>query len=109
CALDLALRYDRQTLTDAKNNFAPRIGFGWHPGRDSRLAIRGGYAMYYTQICANAVAGYLSNGVYGLTTYTATPGQTGFPTCLTGACLPLALDPRTLPAIQRPARDITIR
>lgn len=107
--LDLGLRYDRQTLTDAKNNFAPRIGFGWHPGRDSRLAIRGGYAMYYTQIRANAVAGYLVNGLDGLTTYTATPGQTGFPTCLTGSCLPLALDPKTLPAIQRPARDITIR
>jgi hypothetical protein len=107
--LDLGLRYDRQTLTDAKNDFAPRIGFGWHPGRDSRLAIRGGYAMYYTQIRANAVAGYLVNGLDGLTTYTAAPGQTGFPTCLVGSCLPLALDPRTLPAIQRPARDITIR
>jgi len=107
--LDLGLRYDRQTLTDAKNNFAPRIGFGWHPGRDARLAIRGGYAMYYTQIRANAVAGYLVNGLDGLTTYTATPGQTGFPTCLVGSCLPVAVDPRTIPAIQLPARDVTIR
>jgi hypothetical protein len=107
--LDLGLRYDRQTLTDAKDNFAPRIGFGWHPGRDSRLAIRGGYAMYYTQIRANAVAGYLVNGLDGLTTYTANPGQTGFPTCLTGSCLPVNVDPRTIPASQLPARDITIR
>ncbi|HEY0765175.1 MAG TPA: TonB-dependent receptor [Pyrinomonadaceae bacterium] len=107
--LDLGLRYDRQTLTDAKNDFAPRIGFGWHPGHDARLAIRGGYAMYYTQIRANAVAGYLVNGLDGLTTYTATPGQTGFPTCLVGACLPVAVDPRTIPASQLPARDITIR
>jgi len=44
-----------------------------------------------------------------LTTYTATPGQFGFPTCLTGSCLPLAFDPKTLPASQLPARDITIR
>src|SRR6185436_11272030 len=107
--LDLGLRYDRQTLTDAKNNFAPRIGFDWHPGRDSRLAIRGGYAMYYTQIRANAVAGYLVNGLDGLTTYTANPGQTGFPTCLTGSCLPVNVDPRSIPAGQLPARDITIR
>src|SRR5215213_3710497 len=107
--LDVGLRYDRQTLTDAKNNFAPRIGFGWHPGGDSRLSIRGGYAMYYTQIRANAVAGYLVNGLNGLTTYTATPGQTGFPTCLVGSCLPIAVDPGTIPASQLPARDITIR
>src|SRR3979409_1375530 len=45
----------------------------------------------------------------GLTTYTATPGQTGFPTCLTGPCLPVNVDPRTVPATQLPARDITIR
>lgn len=106
--VDLGLRYDRQTLSDAKSNFAPRLGFAWHPGGDSRTAIRGGYGMYYTQIRTNAVAGYLVNGLDGLTTYTATPGQTGFPTCLTGSCLPVPLDPRTLPASQLPARDITI-
>ena len=107
--LDLGLRYDRQTLTDAKNNFAPRIGFGWNPGGDSRTSIRGGYAMYYTQIRSNAVAGYLVNGLDGLTTYTAIPGQPGFPTCLVGSCLPVNVDPRTIPSSQLPARDITIR
>jgi hypothetical protein len=107
--IDLGLRYDRQTLTDANNNFAPRLGFGWHPGGDSRTSIRGGYAMYYTQIRSNAVAGYLVNGLDGLTTYTAIAGQTGFPTCLVGSCLPVAVDPRTIPASQLPARDITIR
>ena len=40
--VDLGLRYDRQTLTDATKNFAPRVGFGWHPGGDSRLVVRGG-------------------------------------------------------------------
>ena len=107
--LDVGLRYDRQTLTDARNNFAPRVGFGWHPYGDSRLAIRGGYGMYYTQIRSNLVASALVGGLDGLATYTAIPGQLGFPTCLTGSCLPLAFDPRTLPASQLPARDITIR
>jgi hypothetical protein len=107
--LDVGLRYDRQTLTDASKNFAPRLGFGWHPGGNSRTSIRGGYGMYYTQIRSNAIAGYLVNGLDGLTTYTAISGQTGFPTCLTGSCLPVPLDPRTLPASQLPARDITIR
>src|SRR5262249_18015013 len=45
----------------------------------------------------------------GLTTYTATPGQIGFPTCLTGPCLPLQFDPKTLAPSQLPARDITIQ
>jgi hypothetical protein len=107
--LNLGLRYDRQTLTDATTNFAPRIGFGWHPGGNARTSIRGGYGMYYTQIRSNAVAGYLVNGLDGLTTYTATPGQLGFPTCLTGSCLPVNVNPRTLTAAQIPARDITIR
>jgi hypothetical protein len=107
--IDAGLRYDRQTLTDAKRNFEPRLGFGWHPNGDARLAIRGGYGMYYTQIQSNIVASYLVNGLDGLTTYTATPGQFGFPTCLTGACLPLSFDPKTLLPSQLPARDITIQ
>jgi hypothetical protein len=108
--LDVGLRYDRQTLTDATKNFAPRIGFGWNPFGDSRTSIRGGYAMYYTQIRSNAVAGYLVNGLDGLTTYTANgPTDVGFPTCLVGSCLPVNVDPRTIPASQLPARDITIR
>jgi hypothetical protein len=107
--VDLGLRYDRQTITDANKNFAPRVGFGWHPKGDASWSIRGGYGMYYTQIRTNAVAGYLVNGLDGLTTYTATAGQTGFPTCLVGDCLPVPLDPKTLPASQLPARDITIQ
>jgi hypothetical protein len=107
--LDLGLRYDHQSLTTGTKNFAPRLGFAWNPGGDARMTIRGGYAMYYTQIRSNNIAGYLVNGLDGLTTYTATPGQTGFPTCLTGSCLPLSLDPKILPASQLPARDIMIR
>jgi hypothetical protein len=105
--LDAGLRYDRQTLTDAKKNFEPRIGFAWHLGGDARTSIRGGYGMYYTQIQSNLVASYLVNGLDGLTTYTAISGQTGFPTCLT--CAPVNVDPKTIPASQLPARDITIQ
>jgi hypothetical protein len=105
--LNFGLRYDRQTLTDAKKNFEPRVGFGWHPGGNPRMSIRGGYGMYYTQIQSNLVASYLVNGLDGLTTYTATPGQTGFPTSLTS--VPVNVDPKTVPAIELPARDITIQ
>ena len=105
--VDVGLRYDLQTLTDATTNISPRVGFGWHPGGDARTSVRGGYGMYYTQIRSNAVASYLVNGLDGLTTYTAVPGQFGFPTCLT--CVPIAFDPRALPPSQLPARDITIQ
>jgi len=105
--VNFGLRYDRQTLTDAKKNFEPRVGFGWHPGGNPRTSIRGGYGMYYTQIQSNLVASYLVNGLDGLTTYTATPGQTGFPTSLTGGLV--NVDPKTVPAAELPARDITIQ
>src|SRR4029079_14480574 len=105
--LDLGLRYDRQTVTAATKDFAPRLGFAWHPNADSRTVVRGGYAMYYTQIRANAIAGALTGGLDRLKTYTATKGQTGFPTCL--SCVPVQIDPRTLPVNQQPARNITIQ
>jgi hypothetical protein len=107
--IDAGLRYDRQTLTDATKDFAPRLGFGWHPNGDSKLVVRGGYAMYYTQVRANAIASALTGGLDGLVTYTAVPGQTGFPTCLTGPCLPVDIDPRVLALAQQPPRNITIR
>src|SRR4029079_8446549 len=107
--LDLGLRYDRQTLTQATKNFAPRLGVARLPPSDSRFVTRGGYALYYTQIRANALASALTGGLDGIVSYTATPGQTGFPTGLTGPCLPVPLDPRTLPLSQQPARNITIQ
>jgi Carboxypeptidase regulatory-like domain/TonB dependent receptor-like, beta-barrel len=107
--LDAGLRYDRQTLTDATKNVAPRVGFSWHPNGDAHLSIRGGYGMYYTQIRSNSVASTLTGGLDGFVTYTATPGQLGFPTCLTGSCLPVNFDPRTLPLSQSPARDPTLK
>jgi len=105
--LDLGLRYDVQTLTDDRNNLEPRIGFGWRPYGSSHTAIRGGYGIYYAQIRTNAVAGYLTNGLDGLGSYTATLGQTGFPTSLTA--VPVNVNPATISASQLPARDITIR
>ncbi len=107
--LDLGLRYDVQTTMDSRLDFAPRIGFGWNPWGDSRTAVRGGYGMYYTQVQSNQFGSYLTGGLDGLTTYSATSGQTGFPTCLTGACVPVNVNPSTIPASQLPARDITIQ
>jgi hypothetical protein len=105
-SLDLGLRYDRQTFSDSTKNFAPRVGFGWNPGGSSRTAVRGGYGVYYTQLRANTDASFELGGPTGIFTYTATPGQTGFPTCLT--CTPVRFDPSAAVGTL-PARNITIR
>lgn len=100
--LDLGVRYERQTLTDDKNNWSPRLGFAYNLLGDNRTIIRGGYGIYYSEIRANIVAGYSLNGPNGIFTFSAAQGQFGFPTSL--SALPAFPAGATLPA-----RDITIR
>jgi hypothetical protein len=104
--LDLGLRYDRQTFSDGTKNLAPRVGFGWNPHGDPKTAVRGGYGVYYTLLRANNDASFTLGGPQGIFTYTAAPGQTGFPSCLT--CTPVGLDPNAALSTL-PARNITIR
>jgi len=100
--VNLGVRYDRQSLTDAKDDFQPRVGFAWQPGGDTKTTVRGGYAMYYSEIRANIVAGWALNGPTGFFNYSAAPGQLGFPTSLE----PLPDFPA---GAVLPPRDITIR
>jgi hypothetical protein len=104
--LDLGLRYDRQTFSDGTRNLAPRIGFGWNPGGDPKTALRGGYGVYYTMLRANIDANFQLGGPEGIFTYQATPGQTGFPLCLT--CTPVPYDQNSAVS-SLPARNITVR
>src|SRR4029079_11043642 len=66
--LNLGLRYDRQSLTDATNDLSPRLGFAWSPG-SGRTTVRGGYGLYYSEIRANIVAGWALNGPTGFFNY----------------------------------------
>jgi len=104
--LDLGLRYDRQTFSDGTKNFAPRLGFGWNPAGDPGTSVRGGYGLYYTMLRANTDASFELGGPQGIFSYTATPGQTGFPTCL--PCTRVAFN-QNAAASTLPARNITIR
>lgn len=100
--LNLGLRYERQTFTDDTNNFAPRLGFAYNFLGDNKTVVRGSYAIYYSQLRANLGAQFSLGGPTGVFTFTATPGQFGFPTSLTA--LPAFPAGATLPA-----RDIVIR
>ncbi len=100
--LNLGVRYERQTFTDDTNNIAPRIGFAYNVAGDNHTVIRGSYGIYYSEIRANLAATYLINGPTGIFSFSAAPGQIGFPTNLQ----PLA----SLPAgATLPPRDINVR
>jgi hypothetical protein len=86
--LNGGVRYERQTLTDAKLNFAPRVGFVFDTRGNGSTVIRGGFGIYYSQIVDNSFASYALGEPTGVFTYTAAPGQVGFPTSIADAPLP---------------------
>jgi hypothetical protein len=99
--LTLGLRYDKQGMTDDTLDFAPRVGFAWNPWKDSKTVVRGGYGIYYGQIPADVAAAWNISGPTGIFTFSATPGQYGFPSNLQ----PLSSFPG---GSVLPARDINI-
>lgn len=47
--LNIGLRYERQSITQDRNNFAPRLGIAWDPKGDSKTVVRAGSAIFYDQ------------------------------------------------------------
>ncbi|HXH07968.1 MAG TPA: TonB-dependent receptor [Vicinamibacterales bacterium] len=101
--VDAGLRYDRQTFSDGTRNVAPRLGAAWNPGGDPSTSVRGSAGVYYSQLRSNLEAGFALNGPEGVFTYTAAPGQPGFPTSLTAVPVSFPSD------AVLPPRNITIR
>ncbi len=86
--INLGLRYEQQTFTDSRHDFAPRVGFAYNWRGEAKTVIRGGFGIYYSQIVDNSEANYALTGPTGVFNYTAGPGQIGFPTSVSAAPLP---------------------
>ena len=86
--LNLGLRYEQQTFTDSRKDFAPRVGFAYNVRGDGKTVIRGGFGIYYSQIVDNTAANWALTGPTGVFNYTASLGQVGFPTSVAAAPLP---------------------
>src|SRR5262249_11460637 len=56
--VDLGLRYDLETQGEGihrdTNNFGPRFGLAWSPGRDRKTVIRGGAGVYFQPLFSAA-------------------------------------------------------
>lgn len=86
--VNLGLRYERQTFTDANKDFGPRLGFSYNPGGKGTTVLQGGFGVYYAQVVDNSEANYALTGPTGVFNYSAGPGQIGFPSSISAAPLP---------------------
>ena len=86
--LNFGLRYEQQTFTDSRKDFAPRVGFAYSVHGQGNSVLRGGFGIYHSQIVDNSEANYALTGPTGVFNYTASPGQIGFPATIAGAPLP---------------------
>ncbi|HUB80100.1 MAG TPA: TonB-dependent receptor [Bryobacteraceae bacterium] len=87
--INLGLRYELQTFTNSRKDFAPRVGFAYNVDHDGKTVIRGGFGIYYSQIVDNSEANYALTGPTGVFTFTAAPGQIGFPSSVSAVPLPV--------------------
>jgi hypothetical protein len=86
--INLGLRYEQQTFTDARKDFAPRVGFSYNWHGDAKTVVRGSFGIYYSQVVDNSAANWALTGPTGVFNYTASAGQIGFPSSIGAAPLP---------------------
>lgn len=77
--LNLGLRYDYETLVHDTQNLAPRFGFAWDPGKNSKTVIRGGFGIFYATLESSLVNRESNNGPNGIVTMSLTPSDPLFP------------------------------
>jgi outer membrane receptor protein involved in Fe transport len=73
--LNFGLRYDYETLMHDTQNFAPRFGFAWDPGKTGKTVVRGGFGLFYATIESSLVNRESNNGPNGIFTLSLTQGD----------------------------------
>jgi hypothetical protein len=92
--LNLGVRYDLEItpITNAfnplfkdgahavdKNNIAPRLGFAWNPGGNTKSLVRGGYGIFYDKITLQTTTPFVSTGVYSSSFTASFPASSADP------------------------------
>ena len=92
--VNLGLRYEVQTMPALKgnrldprtsnintdlNNFGPRIGLSWAPGKDQKTVIRLGGGIYYGRTQNSTIANLITNNGLRFVSFTLTPTSAGAP------------------------------
>src|SRR4030095_13577471 len=76
----LGLRYEAQSITDARTNFAPRAGLTWDATGDEKTVVRGGAGIFYDQYYMYLTRRYLTLGPRSpQATYSWSWGDPAFP------------------------------
>ncbi|HEU0119633.1 MAG TPA: TonB-dependent receptor [Bryobacteraceae bacterium] len=78
--LNLGLRYEFQSVTDDRKNFAPRLGLAWDLTGDNKTIVRAGAGMFYDQFYLYIYRRFFSLSPFAPTaTYTIPFGDPSFP------------------------------
>lgn len=62
-ALSAGIRYERESILNDNNNFAPRLGITWSPFKNGKTTLRGGFGIYYRWMEVPDFSGILSNEI----------------------------------------------
>ncbi len=101
---NLGLRYEAQSITDARTNVAPRASLAWDVNGDARTIVRAAAGQYYDQFYLYLTRRFIALGPQSpQATYTWNWGDANFP--VFPQSFPSATPP---PGGLAPARDIMI-